>query len=199
MAGSRRLDPAAVAALLRRRWNGGHRRWLDEAGNWPLTIVLHPPTEREAARDPGGARHWIEAWVVVAGGADRQGELVWTDRQWTGLGRQRLPQRLVLAGPGDVAAWTGEQGRWALARERAAAIRMMLAPLPGSEQGATGPGGPDSGAASADAMPATNGGPATIPPDHHAVDPDSDPNFGPAAAGPAMRLGRHFDWLADAP
>jgi hypothetical protein len=198
MAGSRRLDPATVAALLRRRWNGAHRRWLDEAGIWPLTIVLHPPTEREAARDPAGARHWIEAWVAVAD-PGRPGELVWIDRQWTGLGRQRLPERLVLAEPGDVAAWVGEQGRWALARERAAAIRMVLAPLPGSEQGATGPGGPASGAASADATPATSGGPAAAPPVHHGVDPDFDPGVDAAAAGSALRLGRHFDWLADAP
>jgi hypothetical protein len=161
--------------------------------------VLHPPTEREAARDLAGVRHWIEAWVAVEGNADRPGELVWTDRQWTGLGRQRLPERLVLAKPEEGAAGVGGQGRWVLARERAASIRMMLTPASASGQGPAESGGPDSGTASADAAPATNRGPAGTPPDHHAVDPDSDPDFDPAADGSALRRGRHFDWLADAP
>jgi len=128
MAGSRRLNPAAVAALLRRRWNGGHRRWLDGSGSWPLTMVLGAPTERETAQDVAGVRRWIETWIAAEGSPEHPGELVWAERQWTGLGRQRLPERLLLDGPEQVAAWLGEGDRWNMARDRAARLRSVLAP-----------------------------------------------------------------------
>ncbi|MGD8274812.1 MAG: DUF2220 family protein [Thiohalocapsa sp.] len=127
MAASRRLDPVAVGALLRKRWQSGHRRWLDAAGSWPLTILLHPPTERETARDLAGVRDWIERWTAADTDPARPGELIWTERQWPGLGRQRLPERLVLAGPEQVAVWVGEQARWLRARERAASLRRVMA------------------------------------------------------------------------
>ena len=171
MAASRRLDPAAVAALLRKRWQSGHRRWLDAtagrldaaggrldaaggrfdaaggrfdaaggrfdaaggrfdaAGGWPLTILLHPPTERDTARDLAGVRDWIERWAAAQADPARPGELVWTERQWPGLGRQRLPERLLLAGPEQVAVWLGEEAGWQQACERAAALRQVLATL----------------------------------------------------------------------
>ncbi|MBK1633305.1 hypothetical protein CKO31_21620 [Thiohalocapsa halophila] len=127
MAASGRLDPAAVTTLLRKRWRGGHRRWLDAAGSWPLTILLHPPTERETARDLAGVRDWIERWTAVDTDPARPGELIWTERQWPGLGRQRLPERLLLTGPEQVAVWVGEQARWLRAQERAAGLRRVMA------------------------------------------------------------------------
>ncbi len=160
MAGAGRLDPGGVAALLRRRWNGGRRTWLDGAGSWPLSILLHPPTEREAARDLAGVRDWIEDWAAVDADPQRPGELLWTERQWPGLGRQRLPERLVLAEPAQVAAWLGEQAPWRVAWARAVALRGLLSP----------DGDPDPRAT-------VNGG---------------------ATGGPALRVGRHYDWLADA-
>jgi hypothetical protein len=174
MAGSRRLDPAAVTALLRRRWKGGYRRWLDGAGGWPLTIGLGPPTERETARDPIGVRDWVESWAALQGADGHRGELIWSERQWPGLGRQRLPERLVLTAPGDVAAWAGETGRWSLVGARAARLRSALAKQRkiawAGERGRT---------------------PAT-----------PDPLTAESAASDqptTLRLGRHFDWLADTP
>ncbi len=126
-----RLTPTAVAALLRRRWTSGHRDWLDGGGAWPLAVLLKPPTERETAADPTGVRAWVEAWLQAQRDAAGPGaELVWTERQWPGLGRQRLPERLVLAGPADLAAWIGEAGPWARAQGRAGSIRAGLG-LPG--------------------------------------------------------------------
>jgi hypothetical protein len=137
MAAARRLDPAAVATLLRRRWNGAHRRWLDGAGSWPLVILLHPPTERETAQDLAGARDWIERWAAVDADPGRPGELVWTERQWPGLGRQRLPERLVLADAATVAAWVGEQAPWEQACERAASVRRLLVPAAEADRSAS--------------------------------------------------------------
>ena len=174
MAGSRRLDPDGVAALLRRRWNGNHRRWLDGDGSWPLSIGLGPPTERETTRDLAGVRDWIEAWTAMERDPGRPGELTWTERQWPGLGRQRLPERLVLGSPGAVATWVGATRRWGLAVERAARLRLELVEAPGLGR-------------------AEERGPTPLGADRPVAGP-------PASAQPAAcRLGRHFDWLADAP
>ena len=53
------------------------------------------PTERETTRDLAGVRAWIEQWQQT----QQPGELIWTERQWPGLGRQRLPERLLLPDP----------------------------------------------------------------------------------------------------
>jgi hypothetical protein len=85
-----------------------------DPGQWPLSIPLHPPTEAEAGRAVEGVRGWIEAWRR----RDRPGELMWVERAWTDLGRQWLPERLLLNAPSDIADWLGERGRWCRAAER---------------------------------------------------------------------------------
>ncbi|MCG6940864.1 MAG: DUF2220 family protein [Thiohalocapsa sp.] len=187
MTDSRRLDPGAVAALLRRRWNGQHRRWLDGDGSWPLTILLHAPTERETARDLAGVRDWIERWAAATADAGRPGELIWTERQWPGLGRQRLPERLLLAGPAQVAAWVHEQARWALACERAASVRRLLVPatgLAGTVRSASrtvhrAPGR-DEHLADTDAPARAERSAERTPRRHDAADPDAPGSSAPA-------------------
>jgi len=179
MPASRRLDSGDVAALLRRRWKNGHRRWLDDDGDWPLTILLHPPTERETTHDLAGVRTWVEGWAAVERDPDRPGELIWTERQWPGLGRQRLPERLLLAGAEAVAAWAGEYDRWVRACERRGLLRRMLGTAD-ERRGGTRVAG-----SSVD----------------FALDTDTDTDTDGSAQGvdPVPRLGRHFDWLAEAP
>jgi hypothetical protein len=221
VAGSRRLDPAAVAALLRRRWAGGHRRWLDGAGSWPLAILLHPPTERETTQDLAGVRGWVERWAAVEADPGRPGELVWTERQWPGLGRQRLPERLVLAGAAEVAAWTGARERWARACERGQTVRLLLARDDRHDDGqppARGvvarPGEPGVPRAPGSDAPAWEQGRTLRVPEPRRPSAETvvraeiealragggfeaDPD--PDSPDRALRLGRHFDWLADAP
>jgi hypothetical protein len=114
-----RLDPANVVDRLRRYWQRRRGDWLDadglrDAGEWPLAILLHPPTEREAARSVDAVRGWIDSWKRWQG----QGELVWVERAWSGLGRQLLPERLLLRNPREIAHWLGEDGRWRCVLER---------------------------------------------------------------------------------
>jgi hypothetical protein len=189
MAGLRRLDPSAVAALLRRRWNGHHRRWLDGDGSWPLSILLHPPTERDTTRDLAGVRDWIEGWVAAEADPERPGELVWTERQWPGLGRQRLPERLVLADPAEIAAWVAERARWAVACERAASIRALLAPAskPLAAIGSASPGSQASASEQERTLRVPRHDPATGPDRDRAASAEQPP-----------QLGRHFTWLAEA-
>ena len=109
-----RLDPTAVAERLRIHYRNRRREWLAGAGDWPLAVPLHPPTEREAARDLEAARRWIADWQSCQG----PGELVWAERSWPALGRQRLPDRLLLDSPEQIVDWIGESGRWTLAVTR---------------------------------------------------------------------------------
>lgn len=87
---------------------------MNDAGEWPLSIPLHPPTEREAARSVQAVRGWVDSWRRWQG----SGELVWVERVWSDLGRQRLPERLLLRAPAEVAHWVEEGGRWRRAAER---------------------------------------------------------------------------------
>ena len=66
------LEPEAVAKRLRVHYRNRRRDWLASGGSWPLAIALHPPTEREAARDLEAARAWIAVWQSWQG----SGELV---------------------------------------------------------------------------------------------------------------------------
>jgi hypothetical protein len=183
MPGSRRLDPVAVAALLRRRWKNGHRRWLDDNGDWPLTILLHPPTERETTHDLAGVRAWVESWAAVERDPDRPGELIWAERQWPGLGRQRLPGRLLLAGAEAVAAWAGEYDRSVRACERGELVRRVFE-MPDRRLGEARVAG-----SCVDANNATD----------FDFDSETDTDFGLQVGRSVPRLARHFDWLADAP
>ncbi|MGB5834997.1 MAG: Wadjet anti-phage system protein JetD domain-containing protein, partial [Thiohalocapsa sp.] len=96
--------------------------WLDGDGSWPLQLLLGVPTERETARDLAAVRAWIEQWQQ----SQQPGELIWTQRQWPGLGRQRLPERLLLPDPAAVAGWAGEQSAWDMASQRAKHLRTDL-------------------------------------------------------------------------
>jgi hypothetical protein len=140
----RQLEPSAVVPRLRRYWRQRKGDWLDaqardDGGQWPLAILLHPPTEREAGRSIETVRIWIESWQRWQG----RGEVLWIERAWADLGRQRLPERLLLHAPADIADWLEEGERWCRALERRDLLRARFPTLSG-------------------------------------------------------RLGRHFDWLADA-
>ncbi len=117
MPAARRLDPKAVTARLQAHYRNRRREWLAGGGTWPLAIPLHPPSEREAARDLEAARRWISDWHSW----QAQGELVWSERSWPSFGRQRLPERLILHNADQVADWIGERARWtsAVTRQRA--------------------------------------------------------------------------------
>jgi len=125
MTTTRALDPRAVSARLRTHYRNRRREWLVGGGDWPLAVPLHPPTEREAARDLEAARAWIAGWLSPQG----PGELVWTERTWPSLGRQRLPERLFLHDPEQVADWIGERECWTTAVVRHRELSRRFPPL----------------------------------------------------------------------
>ena len=109
--------PDNIRQLLARRFQSKHREWLTEEPDerqWPLEVALGIPTERAALKQVDGVRAWVSAWQGWHG----VGTLSWCERRWKALGVQRLPEKLALRGPEDVAMWIGQSTRWARARSR---------------------------------------------------------------------------------
>lgn len=107
---------------LERRFKNKHRQWLDISGNpeqpeglfWPLEVTLGIPTESQALKQVEDVRAWVAAWQTWRGA----GSLSWSDRRWRKLGTQRVPEKLVLDSPAEVAQWIGEAERWARSQLR---------------------------------------------------------------------------------
>ncbi len=109
--------PEDVRQTLVRRFQSKHREWLigdASESQWPLEVPLGMPTEQAALRQIDGVRAWVSAWQGWQG----IGTLYWCERRWKALGVQRLPEKLALRGPEDVAMWIGESARWIRALSR---------------------------------------------------------------------------------
>jgi hypothetical protein len=109
--------PEDVRQFLARRFQSKHREWLigdPGEGQWPLEVPLGIPTEHAALRQVDGVRAWVSSWQGWQGA----GTLSWCERRWKALGVQRLPEKLALCGPDDVAMWIGEPARWERAQSR---------------------------------------------------------------------------------
>jgi hypothetical protein len=113
--------PEDVRQFLARRFQSKHREWLigdPGESQWPLEVPLGIPTEQAALRQVDGVRAWVSAWQGWQG----VGTLSWCERRWKALGVQRLPEKLALRGPEDVAMWIGESARWERAQSRYLAL-----------------------------------------------------------------------------
>ncbi len=114
MAKRLRLDPAAIRRRLETRFNRQRGAWLKGAGAWPLSLPLGPPGEAQAVSQMRATSDWINAWRHWQG----PGEVQWVERRWARLGRQRLPQAILLASADEVAALIGREAQWRQARSR---------------------------------------------------------------------------------
>ncbi len=114
--------PEDIRQLLARRFQSKHREWLigdPGQGQWPLEVPLGVPTEQAALRQVDGVRAWVGAWQNwQANTVQTSGTVSWCERRWKALGVQRLPEKLALRGPEDVALWIGESARWERAQAR---------------------------------------------------------------------------------
>lgn len=101
------------------------------AGSWAVerpptpafSMPLHPPTERAALADQAASIDWARSWQGIEGAE-------WRGRQWASLGRQDLPERIILETAGDVASFAGRARHWRLASQRAATLIAELPPNP---------------------------------------------------------------------
>lgn len=109
--------PEDVGKSLARIYRTQHKTWLRDSPDrncWPLELPLGMPTERQAARQLDAVNAWIAAWQSWTG----RGILEWSERHWRFLGTHKLPLKLSLHCPEEVAAWVGEQARWGRASSR---------------------------------------------------------------------------------
>lgn len=114
--------PDDVQKELMRRFKNKHREWLAASGNrenpeegaWSLVVNLGIPTENQALKQIEDVRAWVAIWQSWRD----VGSLFWSDRRWRKLGTQRVPERLVLSSPAEVAQWIGEADRWDRAQQR---------------------------------------------------------------------------------
>jgi hypothetical protein len=106
--------PDDVRTLLVTRWRRTARDWLSGAGEWPLAIPLGAPGDKAVRTDLAAAREWIASWEKEL----PAGEVTWVTREWRALGKQQIPERLMLPDADAVARWVGQSSRWQLARER---------------------------------------------------------------------------------
>lgn len=89
---------------------------VDAAPAAPVfALPLHPPSEAQALKQGRAAIDWVGSWAGVAG-------VLWAERQWASLGRQSVPERLVLNHPSDVARFCGKLTHWRRISERASRL-----------------------------------------------------------------------------
>ncbi len=109
-------SPEQAIALLRGLWQRQAGDWLDGGGAWPLRVSLAAPGERQASAQWAAFELWRSAWKDW-----RSGEVSWAERRWPMLGRQAVPEALLLPDAEALAALLGETVRWQRARARFAA------------------------------------------------------------------------------
>ncbi len=134
------LLPDAASAQLARQYGRSHAAWLGQAAatgptapapRWPLQLPLGQPTEADAAAEPEAVRAWVQAWLAWPG----PGTLQSVTRQWPRLGRQTLPQALLLDGPAALADLAGQGARWRRAAARHATLQQAWPALQGAATG----------------------------------------------------------------
>lgn len=106
------------------------RQWAATGGEAVrLEIVLHPPTERSAQADLQAAIEWTRSWRDLADGTAAAG-VSWTERNWPSVGRQRVPERLLLVGADAIAAFAGTTVArgWHTLRDRSGRLRIAFPP-----------------------------------------------------------------------
>lgn len=110
------VTPQAAQAQVRRKYERSFGTWATGSVPEPLLeLPLHPPTERSALEQGQAVIEWVKSWDNAPG-------VVWGERRWASLGRQRVPERLVLPLVSDAAAWCGRSAHWRRVRERTAAV-----------------------------------------------------------------------------
>ena len=106
-------SPEQAIALLRISWRRQVGHWLGGGGEWPLRVSLAAPGEREASAHWAAFEAWRSAWKDWHGG-----KVSWVERRWPLLGRQVVPEALLLPHADALAELLGETTRWQRARGR---------------------------------------------------------------------------------
>jgi hypothetical protein len=108
------VEPGDVEQRLHKSYHAHHKTWLTGKGQWPLNIPLGIPTEKQALENLHGVQQWQQLWLQWQG----EGEIDWVERRWSKVGSQKLPERILIHSPSQVARWIGEEQIWGNAEKR---------------------------------------------------------------------------------
>ncbi len=97
--------PEAIAASLRKRWDSG--RLLAERALFPLELPLRQPTVAQMGEQFEQVRAWI---LELEAGSGAGYEIVWREINHRQLGRNRVPDRVVVATFDAAVRMIGKQG-----------------------------------------------------------------------------------------
>lgn len=106
--------PDEIRRMLETRYTRQRAAWYSGEGDWPLTLPLGAPSEAEAARAFEAVRAWTAAWRAWSG----PGEITWTERRWSRLGIQQIPERIHFASAVDATECLGIGPIWIRAMAR---------------------------------------------------------------------------------
>jgi hypothetical protein len=109
-------SPKEVLTWAQRRYVNQRQRWLEGEGEWPLTLALDRPGEREALKQAKGIRDWTETWHKWRVPAGMR--LIVEEVGFRRLGAQRLPTRVEWDTASSVAVFVGDAQGWGRAVER---------------------------------------------------------------------------------
>lgn len=107
-------------------------QWAVAAVEAPvLDMPLHPPTQETVLADTEAVAAWITVWRTRERRLSSGARLVWESRRWASAGTQRVPTRLILEQPADLAAFIGSGKHWTALRHRAGELLDLLRSHPG--------------------------------------------------------------------
>lgn len=99
--------PEEVVEYLRGRFDRDYPSWARGQGRWPMPVALHPPSTTERAQDQVGCHEWAAAWAGYTGPGTVEHAMLHFPTGRT----HRMPKRLVLDRPGEVAAGHADDQR----------------------------------------------------------------------------------------
>ena len=108
------LKPEDVAQRLRHRYEKQRKQWLVGNIEWPLILPLGLPTENQAFDYLNDVQQWQNLWSNWNG----EGEIQWIERHWSKLGKQELPEKIIINDPIQITRWIGEEQNWIKVTQR---------------------------------------------------------------------------------
>ncbi|HYP82798.1 MAG TPA: Wadjet anti-phage system protein JetD domain-containing protein [Variovorax sp.] len=89
-----------------------------DAATWPVRVPMGSLKERDVLESMDLVAKWVREWEQAQAALPRGITLDWETRQWTRLGEQRIPARLVIDSPGALAEWVNQGPQWRQACHR---------------------------------------------------------------------------------
>ncbi|GAA3076591.1 MULTISPECIES: Wadjet anti-phage system protein JetD domain-containing protein [Actinomycetes] len=109
------------------RYRRRFSQWAVDGETEPAaSLPLHPPTEAVVLQCGEEVQTWVRDWRAAERDLSRDARLHWETRRWANAGTNRVPVRLELPSPDDVAHFAGRGAHWAAARDRSAELLDLL-------------------------------------------------------------------------